>query len=169
MLVFFIPAAKFLVLPVTLRWEFGLCEGESGKIPIGDLLLLYPPPGWAAPAGPCWAPWLVAKAGINHRSSIARCRLPSFAYSRGGSAFKLPKVSQKKWSFFPLVALRSVWEMMLRLWRAWQRVTPMEACCLFQKHGLFQTHAGKRQPSLCSRPDPEGPGLAVAQGDPLTR
>lgn len=32
-LVFFIPAGKFLVLPVTLRWEFGLCEGESGKIP----------------------------------------------------------------------------------------------------------------------------------------
>lgn len=44
------------------------------------------------------------------------------------------------------MALRGVWEMMLRLWLSWARqwVTSMEACCLFQKHGLYC--AGKGQP-----------------------
>lgn len=74
--------------------------------------------------------------------------------------------------FFPLVALRGVWEIMLQLWLgwAWQWATSMGACCLFQKHGLYR--AAKGQPSLCSRLDPEGLGLAAALlilGDPLTR
>lgn len=49
------------------------------------------------------------------------------------------------------MALRGVWEMMLRPWLCWalQWVTSMEACCLFQKHGLYC--AGKGQPWLCSR------------------
>lgn len=40
----------------------------------------------------------------------------------------------------------------------------------FPKHGLYR--AAKGQPSLCSRLDPEGLGLAAALlilGDPLTR
>lgn len=60
------------------------------------------------------------------------------------------------------MALQGVWGMMLRLrlsW-AWQWETSMEACCLFQRDGLYR--AGKGQPLLCSRLDPVGLGLAVA-------